>query len=366
MRLTKPKIALFAALLFLSLALVLPPTREGAKLLVNDLFALSESVNAYVYERLSVAPNASRLPACILLGAAAAAFAAFAALSPSRLPALTAALILAATQAYFGLSLPTPVNVLLFALPGLKLMPARSLQNRLFFSVSTLAVVLAVCLFFPGVNAATESASERVRDTLSGTIQPSDAGVDTPPEAAQTRRENHLSLSSGEGGAVSERDYRLITRAEEQISDPPWFDGLKTALMLLLIVLLLALPFVPFILLNRRAGQAQAIREAFDDADPRKAVCAMFRHVVRYWTVCAAVPKGMPFSGLPTAVAMPETYRKHYRACVDTFLKAAYGGKPISQAERDSVKSLLDETEFLLYDGQSAFRQLELRYRYLL
>ena len=356
MRLTKPKIALFAALLFLSLALVLPPTREGAKLLVNDLFALSESANAYVYERLSVAPNASRLPACILLGAAAAAFAAFAALSPSRLPALTAALILAATQAYFGLSLPAPVNVLLFALPGLKLMPARSLQNRLFFSVSTLAVVLAVCLFFPGVNAATESASERVRDTLSG----------TPPEAAQTRRENHLSLSSGEGGAVSERDYRLITRAEEQISDPPWFDGLKTALMLLLIVLLLALPFVPFILLNKRAGQAQAIREAFDDADPRKAVCAMFRHVVRYWTVCAAVPKGMPFSGLPTAVAMPETYRKHYRACVDTFLKAAYGGKPISQAERDSVKSLLDETEFLLYDGQSAFRQLELRYRYLL
>ena len=366
MRLTKPKIALFAALLFLSLTLVLPPTREGAKLLVNDLFALSESANAYVYERLSVAPNASRLPACILLGAAAAAFAAFAALSPSRLPALTAALILAATQAYFGLSLPAPVNVLLFALPGLKLMSARSLQNRLFFSVSTLAVVLAVCLFFPGVNAATESASERMRDTLSGTIQPSDAGVDTPPEAAQTRRENHLSLSSGKGGAVSERDYRLITRAEEQISDPPWFDGLKTALMLLLIVLLLALPFVPFILLNRRAGQAQAIREAFDDADPRKAVCAMFRHVVRYWTVCAAVPKGMPFSGLPTAVAMPETYRKHYRACVDTFLKAAYGGKPILQAERDSVKSLLDETEFLLYDGQSAFRQLELRYRYLL
>ena len=73
MRLTKPKIALFAALLFLSLALVLPPTREGAKLLVNDLFVLSESVNAYVYERLSVAPNASRLPACILLGVGALA-----------------------------------------------------------------------------------------------------------------------------------------------------------------------------------------------------------------------------------------------------------------------------------------------------
>ena len=72
MRLTKPKIALFAALLFLSLTLVLPPTREGAKLLVNDLFALSESANAYGYDRLSVAPHASRRPACIRLGAAAA------------------------------------------------------------------------------------------------------------------------------------------------------------------------------------------------------------------------------------------------------------------------------------------------------
>lgn len=150
MRLTKPKIALFAALLFLSLALVLPPTREGAKLLVNDLFALSESVNAYVYERLSVAPNASRLPAA----SCSARRRPLSPLSPRSVPpacpALTAALILAATQAYFGLSLPAPVNVLLFALPGLKLMPARSLQNRLFFSVSTLAVVLAVCLFFPG------------------------------------------------------------------------------------------------------------------------------------------------------------------------------------------------------------------------
>ena len=64
MRLTKPKIALFAALLFLSLTLVLPPTREGAKLLVNDLFALSESANAYVYERLSVAPAACPPASC--------------------------------------------------------------------------------------------------------------------------------------------------------------------------------------------------------------------------------------------------------------------------------------------------------------
>lgn len=127
----------------------------------------------------------------------------------------------------------------------------------------------------------------------------------------RSRRENHLSLSSGEGGAVSERDYRLITRAEEQISDPPWFDALKTALMLLLIVLLLALPFVPFILLNRRAGQAQAIREAFDDADPRKAVCAMVPS-------CRPLLDGLRRRAEGHAVFRPANRRRHARNLPET------------------------------------------------
>lgn len=150
-----------------------------------------------------------------------------------------------------------------------------------------------------------------MRDTLSGTIQPSDAGVDTPPEAAQTRRENHLSLSSGEGGAVSERDYRLITRAEEQISDPPWFDGLKTALMLLLIVLLLALPFVPFILLNRRAGRAQAIREAFGRRRPPQ---SRLRHVPS----CCPLLDGLRRRTEGHAVFRPANRRRHARNLPET------------------------------------------------
>ena len=52
-------------------------------------------------------------------------------------------------------------------------------------------------------------------------------------------------------------------------------------------LLLLALPFAPFMLLGRRAGQARALREAFDDADSRRAVCAMFRHIARYWAASA-------------------------------------------------------------------------------
>ena len=366
MRLTKSRIALMAALLLVLLALALPPVREGAKLLANDLFSLSESANAYVYDRLPVAAGASRLPACLLLGAALALFAVSVLLSASRLPALGTLCALALGQAYIGLSFPAAIQLPLFALLGAKLIPSRSIRPKLTLGACALAVALVVCLAFPGVHAATEAASERARDWLGGVSPAEQMDAAVPPEATQTRRENHLSLADGGGGAASERDYRLVTRAEEQISDPPWFDALKTALMLLLVVLLLALPFAPFVWLSRRAAQARAVREAFDDADNRRAVCAMFRHIARYWAASFPVPEGLPFSRLPETVEMPEAYAAAYRVCVDTFLKAAYSSAPIAQAERDGVKFLLDETERLLYDEQSALMQLKLRYRYLL
>ena len=88
MRPTKSTLALIAALLLALLTLALSPAREGAKLLINDLFSLSESANAYVYDRLPVAAGASRLPACALLGGALAFLSAAVVLSQSRLPAL--------------------------------------------------------------------------------------------------------------------------------------------------------------------------------------------------------------------------------------------------------------------------------------
>ena len=66
MRPTKSTFALFAVLLLALLTLALAPAREGAKLLMNDLFSLSESANAYVYDRLPVAETAQRYYAALL------------------------------------------------------------------------------------------------------------------------------------------------------------------------------------------------------------------------------------------------------------------------------------------------------------
>ena len=108
MRPTKSTFALLAALLLALLTLALSPAREGAKPPINDLFSLSESANAYIYDRLPVAAGASRLPACALLGGALAFLSAAVALSQSRLPALLALVALALGQAYFGLSSRRP------------------------------------------------------------------------------------------------------------------------------------------------------------------------------------------------------------------------------------------------------------------
>ena len=202
MRPTKSTFALFAALLLALLTLALAPAREGAKLLINDLFSLSESANAYVYDRLPVAAGASRLPACALLGGALAFLSAAVALSQSRLPALLALVASALGQAYFGLSLPAAAQLLLLFMLGLKLVPSRSAVQRLTLGACALAVALVVCLAFPGVHAATEAASERARDFLSGASLSEQADTAVPPEATQTRRENHLSLSTGGGGGA--------------------------------------------------------------------------------------------------------------------------------------------------------------------
>ena len=184
MRPTKSTFALLAALLLALLTLALAPAREGAKLLINDLFSLSESANAYVYDCLPVAAGASRLPACALLGGALAFLSAAVALSQSRLPALLALVALALGQAYFGLSLPAAAQLLLLFMLGLKLVPSRSAVQRLTLGACALAVALVVCLAFPGVHAATEAASERARDFLSGASLSEQADAAVPPAAA--------------------------------------------------------------------------------------------------------------------------------------------------------------------------------------
>ena len=170
MRPTKSTFALFAALLLTLLTLALAPARERAKLLINDLFSLSESANAYVYDRLPVAAGASRLPACALLGGALA-FPLRRRRAEPKPPARAAgARCAGAEPGVFRAEPPSGRPAPAAFMLGLKLVPSRSAVQRLTLGACALAVALVVCLAFPGVHAATEAASNG-RATFSAALR---------------------------------------------------------------------------------------------------------------------------------------------------------------------------------------------------
>ncbi|MBO4884195.1 MAG: hypothetical protein J5602_02680, partial [Clostridia bacterium] len=268
-----------AAAAALALLLLIPAANGGARALCNRLFEASEAVNAYSYERFSVAARQSEALAALLLAAAGAALIACAALAESRIPALLLALALGGAQAYFGLCLPAWACVSAYALLGLRMMWPVSAKDALAFGVCVIVIVASVSLLWPGVDARTETASERARDALSRMAGQVEAPLSEAPESlTETRHANTRSLLEGEAEARQGKDYRLVTVEEEQIAMPHWVDYVKIILLLLLTAALVIVPFLPFMWINARRKKAHEARAAFDAEDNSAAIRALFRH----------------------------------------------------------------------------------------
>ena len=272
------------AALCLALLLLIPEARLGAQALCNRLFRASEAVNAYVYEMFPVADSQSVSLAALLLTAASVLLTAAVALSRSGSPALGMAAALCLGQVYFGLSFPAWLNILLFG--GLALCVLRrpwSRKGLLLLAALTMTASMAVALLLPGVDAATEAASEAVRDRLSGMTDRL-AGVLPEEDAGETLTRHVFTQTETDGDreAQTGRSFRLKTVGEEQISMPHWVDYLKIMLLLLLTAVLLVLPFLPFLWLNTRRKRAREARSVFQSENVNEAVCAVFQETVRW------------------------------------------------------------------------------------
>ena len=130
-----------------------PPIRSGMADLLNRIFELSESRNAYRYVRLSGADPAWQIPAVlVLLGLFLCLFLVLARLS-RPLAGTVFLTVLASVQVYFGITLPTAVNVLLFLLTVLCLIrPSVKLRDIVFMLAVLLPVFILVGLFLPGID----------------------------------------------------------------------------------------------------------------------------------------------------------------------------------------------------------------------
>ena len=353
-------------LLFLLLLYLLPGANHAFCAICNRLFTASEQVNAYAYERFPVSADQPLWPAVLLLSGMLFALLAILLVSGSRLLALFLAAGIVLVQVYLGLSLPSWCHVTLFALFALWMVrrpPTR--KDLLLLLASVLVLALAVILFLPGTHAATEEASERVRDTLGRAVEQWSGSVREAPEGEKETRHVHTqSLLEGDREAGAEKEYRLLTREEEQVSMPRWIDWLKVALLSLGAIALLVLPFLPFIWLNARRKKAAEARETFRSEDVNLAVQAAFQHVIAWLEAMGKGAGNLPYRDWaePLSGQVSGEYAALFRPCAELFEQAAYSTHPLPEADRSRVLSLLEETERILRSRADRKQRFRLKY----
>ncbi|MBR3019204.1 MAG: DUF58 domain-containing protein [Clostridia bacterium] len=358
----------FAAIfLVLLLLFFLPSVNQSAKALANRLFAASEAVNAYAYAYFPVSADQSVTPAVIVLILAAAILLAVIILSGSRLIVLCFLGACVAFQTYFGLTFPAWANILLFTFfVFMMLKRPWTRRNTCLILAVIAAVSLAVLLFWPGVDAATEAASEKARDWLSRMAQRLTDTLHEQPLGENEARHTHpLSLTEGDQETRAEKEYRLVTVTEEQISMPHWVDYLKTALLLLLAVGVVILPFLPFLLLNSRRKKALDARKVFQSENVNEAVYAIFQHVIRWLEVMGKGAGNLPYRRWTEhlAMQMEKAYADRFCECTKLFEEAAYSDHLLQEEARRQALDLLSETERFFQEKADWKQTLILKYK---
>ncbi len=352
--------------LCLLMLVLIPETRRGSQALCNRVFTASEAVNAYAYTYFPVPENQNVFPAAFLLLLMAASLIILTVLLRSRFLILGIAAALTVFQVYFGIAFPAWINIPVYGLLAALLLNLIPSDRRLKVFAALILTVSVLCvILLPGVDAATEAASETVRDNLSGIVQQFAGKISEAPEGeTETRHAHTQSLETGNQEAAADQEYRLVTVEEEQISMPHWVNYMKIILLLLLAAALVILPFTPFLLLNSRRKKADEARKTFLSADVSQAVRAIFQRVIdwleatgsgagnllyRDWTAC-----------LPDS--LPEGYAARFSACAADFEEAVYSGHVLPEEKRKQALDLLKETEDALW--QKADRKQRFRLKY--
>ena len=350
-----------------ALILVIPEGREGTGRLLNRLFEMSEGANAYVYDRFPVSAEGSvTLAVCLLIGILGC-WLGMTAATGSRGMALTLIAGIVGGQIYFGLSLPAWAQAVMTA--GFILwMARRPIRGREAAVITALiaSVFLAVALIWGGIDPGPEEASERVRDLMSQAVGQTAGSLRESPEGeTETRHTFTMSLETGEGEAPAEKEYRRVTREEEQMAMPRWVNVLKIAMLLLLTAFAAVAPFLPFLWINRKRRQIQKERERFGGEDIRIAVTAMFQTVIAWLEATGKGAGNVAYRDWTEKLRdiFPAEYTERFREGAACFEEAAYSDHPLTERHRETVRELLEETEERLKETADFRTRVRLKYR---
>ena len=357
-----------------ALCAFVPGIAEGAKIVCNRLYDASEAVNNYSYERFPIALESvealqSERAFRLLLASAGGLLAA--ATVRSRICAFLTLASCVAVEVYFGVVPETWRNPVLFFALALALMQADGAIGRTRIVVllaGFLCVCLAVALITPGVDAALEADSERLRDFLAEHLHGGSVSAVLPSDDFNlTRRESQLSDAQAEengGEAQGYRDYERRLAYREDISNPNPVDYGRIVLLLLLVAALFVVPFLPFYLLDRQKRRARAGRTDFQSPDCALAIRAMFPHIVRCLAALGLPDRNEDYIAFAKDVRelLSSEYGQEYQNAAMLWQEAAYSDHEMTEEQRRTVSELLVKTERAVYARVGAGKRFRLKY----
>lgn len=363
------QLLLAAVILLAAAALILlwEDMLTGIFVLCNRLFEASEAVNDYQYQYFIV--NAANPDACVSmallpLSALCAAICGCASAGKRPIWAVILFLLVSGIEIYLGITPALWCNLFLFAVLGLMSVSNGGHTHRALILCTMAVLSVLVIVIAPRPNARIEQYSEHLRDQFDLLISPTEQEQEQPePDLNETHQEDRF---HEDNLTPPDRtpEYDKETHNQQQISLPNPVNYGKILIVSLCILALLLLPFLPFVLLDRRRRKAEKLREEFDSPDCAAAIRAMFRHIMRYLQVCGLPAGNRPYSACVSDVAAlaGDHYAADYALALPLWQEAMYSDHSMSVAQRDQIAQLLSDTETNLYHAANRRTRFRLNF----
>jgi|GEM_PF-1106785 len=348
--------------------------RDGLKLIANQLFALSEQYQAYMYSHFAVgAPpeNHEKLVflALVPLMAIGGLISGILMRQKSRILFLCAAAIFAGTQIYFGI-FPAPFwNIAFFAAAAVSLIFDAGQEFRLTRSLTLFLAALVlltsvVGFAYSGESAALSELSESLRDKFDEKLErPLGALLSTqetmPQEQILDLRLREESVGQNEG---SHSGAQFETEREESFSGSQL--GTATAqrlwvLWLIFAAFLLGAGIWVFI----KVRKDMKIRANFDSENHQIAINSMFMYLMRWLVMFGLEPQNCTY---PEYAAEIETllareYAAEYVAATALWQEAVYSLHEMTPDNRAQMRAFLEHSVQLICEKVGFFAGLRIR-----
>lgn len=347
-----------------------PAARGGCAMLLNGLFRQSQDRNTYIYNMLAEPQDNTKLclvAAGLTIALVLAAFCQMAARGTYlwATGGMAAAVIV---QIYFGVTAGMWAGLGLFAMLAFALMPkGGNIAPAAALAASGMVILAALSLFWPEVDSRLEEYSEGLRDRLAVAAQSAMASQrgSHSQETLETRRENRLDLEQGGDGAGDSLAMRGFNRIEQyirSITRPLRTDYFGVVMIFLMILLLLCLPFAPFIFIDRRRRRAISMRQGFDDPSSAMAIRRIFPFIIKWLRWRTGVEGRFDLYVQMPWEDMPQGYGKRLEGALSLWNEAEYSSHEMTEEERMVLLGLLSETEQAIYSRAGMWQRFRLKY----